>query len=280
MNVQLSPQVEDKYCVDLVKVSEHVEKQETWDIHSGDISGEEKNQLRQLLVEYRDRFCFRTSELGKTSTTSMTIECTTEKPIIYRPYRLSISEREEVNTIIKDLLDNDIIRPSRSPYASPIFPSGRKPGQLHPIEKKAVPFYALHMDHVGPFIRSKRQNTQVLVMVDGFTKFCIIEAVKSTKTRHVLKALKQLFDIFGVPDRVITDRGTAFTSRSFQTFCETHGIKHILNAVTTPRANGQCERYNRTIIIIIMYLHVINCTILHTVYKYRKKSNNKIKRYK
>jgi hypothetical protein len=28
-NVQLSPQVEDKYCVDLVKVSEHVEKQET-----------------------------------------------------------------------------------------------------------------------------------------------------------------------------------------------------------------------------------------------------------
>jgi ribosomal protein L21E len=128
-------------------------------------------------------------------------------------------------------------------------PSGRKPGQLHPIEKKNGTILCFTHGPCGSIYScSKRQNAQVLVMVDGFTKFCIIEAVKSTKTRHVLKALKQLFDIFGVPDRVITDRGTAFTSRSFQTSCEAHGIRHILNAVATPRANGQCERYNRTII--------------------------------
>jgi hypothetical protein len=34
------------------------------------------------------------------------------------------------------------------------------------------------------------------------------------------------------------------------------------------------------IIIIIIYLRVKNHSILHTVYKYRKKSNNKIKRYR
>lgn len=127
-------------------------------------------------------------------------------------------------------------------------PSGKKPGQLHPIEKVTVPYHTLHLDHVGPFVRSKRNNTQVFVAVDGFTKFTIIEAVRSTKARHVIKALNQIIDIFGVPTRIITDRGTAFTSHRFKTFCQTHGIKHILNAVATPRANGQCERYNRTIL--------------------------------
>lgn len=34
---------------------------------------------------------------------------------------------------------------------------------------------------------------------------------------------------------------------SMKTFCQQHSIKHILNAVATPRANGQCERYNQII---------------------------------
>ncbi|KAJ8943056.1 hypothetical protein NQ317_007787 [Molorchus minor] len=134
-------------------------------------------------------------------------------------------------------------------------PSGRKPGKLHPIDKVAVPFRSLHIDHVGPFVTSKRKNTQMLVIVDGFTKFCIIEAVKNTTTRHVIKTLKNLIDIFGVPVRVITDRGTAVTSHSFRTFCLENGIKHILNAVATPRANGQCERNNRTILASLSALN-------------------------
>lgn len=127
-------------------------------------------------------------------------------------------------------------------------PSGKKPGQLHPIEKVAVPFHTLHLDHVGPFVRSRRHYSQILVIVDGFTKFSILEAVKNTKTRYVVKTLTQLIDIFGVPARIITDRGTSFTSHAFKTFCQEYGIKHIMNAVATPRANGQCERYNRTIL--------------------------------
>ena len=55
--------------------------------------------------------------------------------------------------------------------------SGRKPGLLHPIEKVAIPFHTLHLDHVGPFITSRHKNTQILTIVDGFTKFCIIKPV-------------------------------------------------------------------------------------------------------
>lgn len=126
--------------------------------------------------------------------------------------------------------------------------SGRKPGMLHPIEKVALPFHTIHIDHVGPFVKSKRGNTQILTIVDGFTKFCILEPVKDVKTKWVIRALTQLFSLFGVPSRIISDRGTSFTSQLFDGFCKEYNIKHVLNAMATPRANGQCERMNRTLL--------------------------------
>ena len=59
--------------------------------------------------------------------------------------------------------------------------SGRKPGLLHPVEKVAVPFHTVHLDHVGPFICSRKKNTQILVIVDGFTKFCVLEPVRKER---------------------------------------------------------------------------------------------------
>lgn len=126
--------------------------------------------------------------------------------------------------------------------------SGKKQGMLYPIEKVPTPFHTLHVDHLGPFVTSRKGNKFLLVMVDAYTKFVILEPVKDTKTRRVTKALMDLMHLFGAPNRLITDRGSAFTSKTFETFVRVYGIKHILNAVATPRANGQCERYNRVIL--------------------------------
>lgn len=46
--------------------------------------------------------------------------------------------------------------------------SGRKPELLHSIEKVAILFHTEHLDHVGTFIRSRKKNTQILVIVDGY----------------------------------------------------------------------------------------------------------------
>ena len=82
----------------------------------------------------------------------------------------------------------------------------------------------------------------------AFTKFTIIEPVRDTKAKRAVKILLNVVHLFGVPSRIISDRGTAFTARTFKIFGTTYGIRHVLNAVATPRANGQCERYNRTIV--------------------------------
>ncbi|CAB3247216.1 unnamed protein product [Arctia plantaginis] len=126
-------------------------------------------------------------------------------------------------------------------------PGGKREGALHPIEKISVPFHTIHADHLGPFVRSKLGNCYLLVIIDSFTKFINITAVKNTKSLTTIKVFRDHIRFFGVPTRLITDRGSSFTSKSFKEFTEEYGIKHVLNAVATPRANGQVERFNRTI---------------------------------
>jgi transposase InsO family protein len=62
--------------------------------------------------------------------------------------------------------------------------------------------------------------------------------------------------IFGVPSRIVSDRGSAFTSKTFSIFCKSYGIRHILNTVAIPRANGQYERYNKTIANMLATLSI------------------------
>ena len=104
---------------------------------------------------------------------------------------------------------------------------------------------------MDPFETSKKGKKFLLVVVDAFTKFTLIEPVKSTKVKPVVRTLQNMMCIFGVPTRMITDRGSAFISRTFKIFCETYAIRHVLNAVATPRSNGQCERYNKTIVSML-----------------------------
>lgn len=127
-------------------------------------------------------------------------------------------------------------------------PGGKREGELHTIEKVSVPFHTVHADHLGPFVKSKRGNCYLLVLVDGFTKFVNIAPVKNTKSTTSVRVLKEHVKYFGVPTRLITDKGTSFTSKTFQDYVKYVGTKHIINAVATPRANGQVERFNRTIL--------------------------------
>jgi hypothetical protein len=51
-----------------------------------------------------------------------------------------------------------------------------------------------------------------------------------------------------VPNRVITDNGTQFTSQYFQEYCEDIGIQLCFASVAHPRSNGQVERANAEIL--------------------------------
>jgi hypothetical protein len=127
-------------------------------------------------------------------------------------------------------------------------PAGKPQGSLHPIPKIAVPFHTVHIDHVGPFVKSRQGNTEVLVAVDAFTKFVLLYPVKTTRAKHVVRALKDLTKNFGAPHRIISDGAKSFVGKVFTNFCRKRKIHHYVNAPSVPRANGQVERYNRTLL--------------------------------
>jgi len=79
-------------------------------------------------------------------------------------------------------------------------------------------------------------------------KYVIIRAVKNTRAATAISTLEEVIMVYGRPIRIISDRGTAFTSKNFEAMVGSHGIQHVKTAVRTPRANGQAERVNKTVL--------------------------------
>ncbi|KAK9708168.1 hypothetical protein QE152_g27386 [Popillia japonica] len=74
------------------------------------------------------------------------------------------------------------------------------------------------------------------------------EAVRNTKSEPTIRKIEEFIERFGAPERMVTDRGTCFTSRKFEILCQQYGIKHTLNSSRHPQANGLVERVNAVLL--------------------------------
>ena len=71
----------------------------------------------------------------------------------------------------------------------------------------------------------------------------------------MLKKLNIQQDVFGNPSRIITDKGTVFTSNAFKQYCDTQSIVHIKITTTgIPRSNGQVEQINGILVSVLTKL--------------------------
>ncbi|XP_011859156.1 PREDICTED: uncharacterized protein K02A2.6-like [Vollenhovia emeryi] len=125
--------------------------------------------------------------------------------------------------------------------------SGKAEGFLHSIPKEELPFVTIHIDHMGPLEKTGKGYRHLLVVIDAFTKFIRVYPCKTTASEESVKCLREYFRAYSKPKRLISDRGTCFTSDAFKEFLKSREIEHTLVAVSTPRANGQVERFNRII---------------------------------
>lgn len=63
----------------------------------------------------------------------------------------------------------------------------------------------------------------------------------------VIPRLHKVFAEFGVPAKVRTDNGPPFNGREFQSFAKNMGFDHRKTTPKWPRANGEAERFMRTV---------------------------------
>ncbi|GBM76597.1 Transposon Tf2-9 polyprotein [Araneus ventricosus] len=138
--------------------------------------------------------------------------------------------------------------------------SGKKDGFLNPIPKEDVPLSTYHVDFIGPLPSTNKKYQHILTIVDAFTKFTWLYPVRSTSAEDALDKLKVQQKTFGNPKRIITDRGSAFTSKAFGDYCTNENIQHFQITTGVPRENGQVERIHRTLIPVLTKLSIADST--------------------
>ena len=110
-----------------------------------------------------------------------------------------------------------------------------------------TPFSRVAMDIVGPLEKSRRGNKYILVVCDYATRYPEAFPLKSIDAETVAEKLVELMSRVGVPDEILTDQGSNFTS---QLLAGIYGLLHVKGIKTSPyhpQTDGLVERFNGTL---------------------------------
>lgn len=113
------------------------------------------------------------------------------------------------------------------------------------------PWELISMDFLGPYPRSKKGNVWLLVVSDFFSKFVMVQCMRTATAPAVCQFVENLIiNLFGAPAICITDNAQVFKSAPFIKMLEKYSITHWNLAVYHPSPNPT-ERVNRVIVTAI-----------------------------
>ena len=100
------------------------------------------------------------------------------------------------------------------------------------------PWKRLQLDFAGPY-----EGKMLLVIVDAYSKYLEIVPMTTITSSDAIAALRHLFSHFGLPDHIVTDNGTQFTSNEFGTFLCLNNILQTKTAPAHQATNGLADRF-------------------------------------
>ena len=112
---------------------------------------------------------------------------------------------------------------------------------LHPWVNPERPWARLHIDFAGPFL-----GRWFLILVDAFSKWLEVHSMKAATSLATVKVLQSIFATHGLPNLIVTDNGSVFTSAEFGELMKRNGIKHVTSSPYHPASNGLAERAVQT----------------------------------
>ena len=115
------------------------------------------------------------------------------------------------------------------------------PAPLHPWEFPHRPWERLHADFAGPF-----QGKMFLIVIDAFSKWLEVKLLTPATSTVTIEHLRGIFAMHGLPEVLVIDNGTPFTSSEFETFMVNNGIRHVTSSPYHPASNGLAERSVQT----------------------------------
>ncbi|XP_062708139.1 uncharacterized protein K02A2.6-like [Aedes albopictus] len=118
--------------------------------------------------------------------------------------------------------------------------AAKSPPKSAPLSwpKSTHPWQRVHIDYAGPI-----EGEYFLLSIDSHSKWVEIVRTKSITASTTIGILRSLFARLGMPETLVSDNGTQFTSAEFAQFCLESGINHVTTAPFHPQSNGQAERF-------------------------------------
>lgn len=135
-----------------------------------------------------------------------------------------------------------------------------KPSSVMPLRRVAGksctrPWVNLQIDHAGPFKSDKYSDTHILLVVDEFSQYVYLFPVQSTSTEETVKHLILLFRRMGFPQKIVSDRGSGFTSQVMANVAKAFNFSWRHDSSASPQSSGLAE--NRIKILKTLIKNVI-----------------------
>jgi hypothetical protein len=123
----------------------------------------------------------------------------------------------------------------------------RPAGLLQPLKVPEWKWEEIGMDFIVGLPRTRDGYDSIWVIVDRLTKVAHFIPVRTTYTGAKLAKLymSMIICLHGVPKKIVSDRGTQFTSRFWEKLHESMDTKLNFNSAYHPQTDGQTERTNQ-----------------------------------
>src|SRR5664279_3086068 len=123
----------------------------------------------------------------------------------------------------------------------------RSPGTLHPIVIPVWKWDEIGMDFITGLPKTQKGNNAIWVVIDRLTKVAHFLPVREDITASQLADLyvSRIVPLHGVPLRIISDRGSLFTSKFWNSFQTAMGTHLAFSTSFHPQTDGQTERVNQ-----------------------------------
>jgi transposase InsO family protein len=130
---------------------------------------------------------------------------------------------EDIRQTVRDCSACQENRPSQA----------REPLNTH--EKPAGPWKKLAVDYF------EWNQRQYLLIADYYSRFPVLRSVSNLGANLLVSTLKTIFSEYGMPEELVSDQGTQFTSAQYRTMAKQYNIKITHSSPRYPQSNGFIE---------------------------------------
>ena len=148
-------------------------------------------------------------------------------------------------------MDRDAERRCAECYGCQLVTKNVPPPPVKPTMLPKQPWEEVAVDLMGPL----PSREHLLVLVDYFSRWMEVDVIRTTSSETIIHCLDAQFARHGLPRGLRTDNGSNLVSREIEEYLKEMGIEHHYTTPLWPRANGEVERQNRSLLKSVRAAH-------------------------